>query len=340
MKNILSFCALVLFVSQTAFAADAPPFFKIEKDGQTSYILSYLPNGLTELERIPMELAQYYKESKTYVMETNPQASEEDLAVIKPILDKTMDDSLRKLMTAKEWEIFLSHVLTDDLQANAKLLDNLTNLSLFHAVNSLKTPAAAQAKNKTEEIMFAQARENKKPVMVFESVADTVSMIARVNTAEYLKALLQRNQAQWDGAQAAFDAMVEAYWAGDVKAFNQAVINLYSTNEYEILVNERSTDWAQKFDSTFQPEGEEFYLMPADLLLSPQGLLVKLEAKGYKVTAWDYAAPLVEDDKSTQPVKPVPTTPVASGEVKSSEQPSAATPMSAGVGQLGRPPLL
>jgi uncharacterized protein YbaP (TraB family) len=122
-------------------------------------------------------------------------------------------------------------------------------------------------------------------LMAFETLSQQVQMFAGPPEADQV-ASLEDTLKDLDGDPRAYDRLVKAWMAGDLKALQREVIDPVRKAEpaaYKRLVLDRNADWIVQLRNRLAGSGRTVVVVGAGHLLGPQGLPARLRALGYQV---------------------------------------------------------
>jgi uncharacterized protein YbaP (TraB family) len=129
-----------------------------------------------------------------------------------------------------------------------------------------------------------QARAEGKRVQGFESAEYQISRFDEI-TMEQQERLLTETLKDLDTEMTNLTTLVEAWRAGDARAVEQIVLKEVKQDPlmYQRLLVERNHNWMPQLEALLARPKPAFVVVGAAHLVGPDGLVVLLKAKGYRV---------------------------------------------------------
>lgn len=253
-----------------------PFFYKVEKDGQTSYVLGTMHIGI-EPERLPPHVWSALDGAKAFAMETNVQ----DPSLLGMLMrndGKTLEDDL-----GKEYWTKLETALGKDMAAGIRGMKASTAAALLELRGLPMTAPMDIA-------LVEKAKEGGKEIIYLEEAKHQQQLLDRWLDVRALKMMLD----DLDQAEGKSKQMLDAYAAGD-----EAKVEALSTDrsawkqagrdeaEFEQMLKEllldRNAAWIPAIEK-MHAAGGGFVAVGAAHLIGKGSVLELLRGKGYTVT--------------------------------------------------------
>jgi hypothetical protein len=256
----------------------APYFFRIEKQGQTSYVLGTRHLGI-DLAKFPANVTDALVAARLAVFETAPDDRSDELVPDPP------HAPLPEALGGALWQRY-QDLVGPELAAALVDVDPPTALIMLMALYEDKTSALD---NQLTELALARQI----PVEGLETSAFQEKLINRWLDLRALKAGLAVTDGRAEVKQSTIDDLTE-YCGGtetepgpddedraDMRAggYSDAEIAQYEQD----LVVARNLDWIPKLEKLFA-KGGVFVAVGADHVIGTQGVVKLLEARGFRVT--------------------------------------------------------
>jgi uncharacterized protein len=257
-------------------AITRPFFYKVEKDGKTSYLIGTWHLGVDAEKQLPPAVWDAFAAAKTFAMETDPDEAAQ-LAGFKRTDGKTLEDELGAEHWAKLEALY---------GPNAAVLKPMkTGMALW----------MLQAKDlpRTEPMdaaFLTRAKTAKKQLAFLEPAAVQLKLLDTWMDVRLLKHTIDDYDAT---KQVLADGMV-AYMIGDDAALVAIAMDRpsmkaagYTDAEIDQAMTEmlfdRNAAWIAKLDTLFAA-GDAFVAVGAAHLIGSRSVVELLSAKGYTVT--------------------------------------------------------
>jgi uncharacterized protein len=254
-----------------------PLLWRIEKDGNTSYLLGTMHVGVDPTTRLPDLVWQKLDEKPTFAMETNLSGVEQ--------LDIHRKDgtTLRDEIGADYWQK-LEHAL-GAAQADQMLKLKPMIPATLIAMRGLPRTAAMDG------VLSAHAANHNKKIVYLESLAVEAAVLEKWMNARALKDMLD----DLDGTEQRAKQMLAAYVDGDgaklMAVFDDERARWIQKGRPESefdaqmddLLYKRNASWIEPIEK-LHAEGGGFIAVGAAHTLGPKSVPELLEKKGYKVS--------------------------------------------------------
>jgi uncharacterized protein len=256
---------------------DKPLFWKLEKDGITSYVLGTMHIGVDARLRLPDIVWQKLDESKIFAMETDLSGAAK-LDVIRK--DGT---TLRDELGDEYWKKLEEAIGVQEAE-RLNQLKPMIPATLLSLRGLPETPPM-------DGVLHGRAINQKKKIVFLEALEHQSAMLEKWMTARALKDMLDDLAG---GEQRAKD-MLAAYLAGDdakIIAISDEekarwVKKGRAAKEYdeqmEDLLYRRNASWIEPIEK-LHAEGGGFIAVGAMHAIGPRSILELLDKKGYKIT--------------------------------------------------------
>lgn len=277
MKKI--FIVLILFFSSIAFAAKVnAPFFKVEKNGEVSYMLGTIHTGV-EYSSLPQQIQDLAAQSDALIVETDISAAP---ALVAQTFPPGAKDSLKNQLTDEEWAKFTA-VAEPLLGPQAPFI--MDRLHPAMAISIFSSGNFPETKEPLDQHLVNIYNQSKKPIYYLEDIAVQLNVMIKTQTIETLKAQLQVTQAMMDQQT---QLMLFIYSQGNLQLIEQFLVSPMPQDQLNLLLIDRNLAWQQKFDSLFNKPGQEFFAFGAAHLVTEYGMIKLVEDLGYTVTQLKY----------------------------------------------------
>lgn len=279
MKSIF---ALLLLNLAAAVAMGAPngikaPFYKIEKNGQTAYLLGTIHTGIN-FSALSDTIINTANTSDSLVVETDISKGAAIAATAFPMGAK---DSLKNQLTPDEWDRFsatVGPILGPQANFVMDLLHPVTATSMYGAASLPPT------KEPIDQFLVQTYEQANKPIYFFEDIQVQIDAIAGTQTIDTLKQQLALDPSVFESQN---DALVNIYSSGDLNLINMFLVQPMPADQLQVLLIDRNLAWMDIFDDIFNQPGQEFMAVGAAHLAGNYGMVKLLADIGYTVTKID-----------------------------------------------------
>lgn len=256
-----------------ALAAQAP-LYKIEKNGQSAYLLGTIHTGVNfdELPQAAKDLAQ---STDSLVVEVDLEAAGPLMATAFPMAE---ENSLKSQLSEEEWTKFyntLSPLLPPEKLDVLNRMDPVIANIYFVLVSF---PQVAQPIDVT---LSQNAKHHQKNIFFFETPQEQIEVLRKTQNISTLKKMLAMSQEELSHSS---DNLIQAYVTNNGPMIQKAMESSMTNEELEILLKNRNANWMKSFDSLFANPGTEFFAVGAAHLFGNYGLIQLLSAQGYVLT--------------------------------------------------------
>ena len=254
-----------------------PLFWKIEKDGKTSYALGTIHLGVDAEARLPDVVWDKIGAVPTFAMETDLNA---------PALKKVLECvgcSLKRDLGPAYWKK-LEGAITPEVAAR---IDPMKPMVAATMMSMRGLPMTTQM----DTLLLARAQNGKKTIVFLEEPSVQAAILEKHMNVKALKAMLD----DLEGGAKHTQQMLEAYISGDELAMiklseserEQSLKHGYTAKEYDETLQDmlygRNASWIPAIEKA-HAEGGIFIAVGAMHLVGPKSVLELLEKKGYKIT--------------------------------------------------------
>jgi len=276
----------VLFFSAAQSAARADPaYWRVEGERGTLYLygtIHVLPEGA---EWMSPGVEKLFKASDTLVLEVVGSVAEEDSLVL-----------LAQNTNVFRSDVPLRNRIGEDLFAS--LLERMEPFGIEEAqLNHYQIWYAAallsQLDNEEEGqsywfgvdmVLQEQAEEQGKKLIALETAVQQVLFFAGMPPESQIRDLEQalgENKEESRGSK----TQLSAWISGDIETTERLVHGPLKANppRYQVLIKERNENWLDKLEDLLATPGVHFVAVGTGHLIGPDGLVKRLEDKGYRV---------------------------------------------------------
>lgn len=264
--------AISLYFS-AAFAGKAP-LYKIEKNGQTAYLLGTIHTGV-DFNDLP-ETAKYLAQtSDSLVIETDLEAAGPLMARAFPLGEK---NSLKSQLGWIEWRKLYSRVSPLLPRENMQVLDRVDPViaNLYLMLVSFE-----QVENPIDATLLQNAKNARKNVFFFEAPEEQIEVLRKTQNIKSLKKMLAMSKRELAHSS---DSLVQAYITNNGPLIAKIMESTTSPEDLQIVLKNRNANWMKNFGPLFAHSGTEFFAVGAGHLYGNYGLLELLSAQGYRVS--------------------------------------------------------
>ncbi|HEY4177202.1 MAG TPA: TraB/GumN family protein [Kofleriaceae bacterium] len=254
-----------------------PLFWKIEKDGKTTYALGTIHRGIDAETRLPQVVWDKLDAASAFAMET-------DLA--DPTLAKMLECSNCSLKRdlGPDYYAKLEKALTPRIAAA------IEKQKIATAATLLETQFLPDT-SPMDLVLFNHAKAKSKPVVYLESASKDMELLDKWMNAKAVKSILDED----DFGEKSIKDLLASYIAGDIDKMHaeydeekaDALKHGYTEAEYEEQMNDmlvsRNASWIEPIEKMHQT-GNGFIAVGALHLVGPKNVLELLAAKGYTIT--------------------------------------------------------
>jgi hypothetical protein len=259
-----------------------PPLFKIEKNGETAYVLAYVAGG-GEAGEISSAGSEVIVSSDTLIIDGSLMSvSKEDIQAILPL---GLENSLREQLTDDEWYKLLYVSLPPDLLESSPSLSVMSRMAPAMALEAYISGETAQTsaeKRPLAPVVLNAYIKAKKNILAFEQgKAYRESRISFQDINELKRVLA----IPLEVIKEKRDAIIKAYRSNDLDTLGKLAPSLfYSPESYTAAVASRVAAWAPNIEELIKPQGQELFLLDVELVVGEYGLINQLNQLGYTIT--------------------------------------------------------
>lgn len=257
-------------------AITRPFFYKVEKDGKTSYLLGTWHMGVDAHKQLPKAVWDALDASTTFAMEVDP-ADPAGLTAALRTDGKTLEQELGAEYWAK---------LEAAIGAGASMMQNMTPGAASILLQFKDLPQTVPM----DAALVTKAKDDKKQLVFLEPVKKQIALMNKWIDIRMLKQLLDDPK----GSKATLDEALTAYLAGDDAVLLTMVIDReqmkqagFSDADVDAFSNEflydRNAAWIPSIEQMFGA-GNAFVAVGAGHLIGPKSVVELLTAKGYTIT--------------------------------------------------------
>jgi hypothetical protein len=276
-----------------------PLFWKIEKDGKTTYALGTIHRGIDAESRLPKVVWDALDNASAFAMETD--LSDPKLAKMLECNNCSLKRDLGPEYYAK-----LEKALTPRVAAA------IETQKIATAATLLETKFLPDT-SPMDLVLFNHVKAKSKPVIYLEPADKDMVLLDKWMNAKAVKSILDED----DFGEKSIKDLLASYVAGDIDAMHaeyaeekaDALKHGYTEAEYEEQMNDmlvaRNASWIEPIEKMHQT-GNGFIAVGALHLVGPKSVLELLAAKGYTITR-------IESGAATPPAVPTAQTTVDAG---------------------------
>lgn len=253
-----------------------PFFYKVEKDGKTSYLIGTWHSGVDAEKQLPAAVWDALAAAKTFAMEMDP-ADPLTLTAHKRTDGTTLEDEL-----GVEYWARLESLVGPSAQS-------MRGMKTFGVVMMLQFKDLP--KTVSMDVAFAsKAKEQHKQIVFLEPASLQIKLLEKWVDTRVLKQLVD----DYDASKHMLEDAMVAYMIGDDASLSSLVMPRDSMREAgftdaEIeeaaagMIYDRNAAWIAKLEGMFAA-GDAFVAVGAGHLIGTKSVVEMLEAKGYKIT--------------------------------------------------------
>lgn len=256
-------------------AITRPFFYKVEKDGKTSYLMGTWHLGVDAEKQLPKAVWDAFATAKAFAMEVDP-SDPAGLTIFKRTDGKTLEDELGPEYWAKLEALAPNAAMMKPMKASAAVV-------LLQFKDMPQTTPMDLA-------FVTKAKDAKKQLSFLETVTLQMKAIDKWVDVRLLKQTID----DYDGTRAMLDDALTAYMSGDDAALvslllDKPAMKKAGFTDAEIdqaqaeMIYDRNAAWIPKLDALFTA-GDAFVAVGAGHLIGPKSVVELLTAKGYKIT--------------------------------------------------------
>jgi uncharacterized protein YbaP (TraB family) len=254
-----------------------PLFWKIEKDGKTSYALGTIHLGVDAEARLPQIVWDQIDALPAFAMETDLNDP-----ALKNVLE-CIGCSLKRDLGPVYWKK-LEAAITPEVAGRIEAMKPMVAATMM-SMRGL--PMTTQM----DTLLLARAQNRKKTILFLEEPAVQARILEKHMNVKALKAMLD----DVEGADKHTKLMLEAYISGDEAKMielaeserEQSLKHGYTKKEYEETLQDmlygRNASWIPAIEKA-HAAGGLFIAAGAMHLVGPKSVLELLQNKGYKIT--------------------------------------------------------
>ena len=135
-----------------------------------------------------------------------------------------------------------------------------------------------------DKYFFDKATAAKKTVIGLETAASQIDRFDKMTEAQQ-EELLVNALAENDAERANLKSLISAWQRGDAPAMEKLMLEGFQGNTaaYTSLITERNRNWMPQLEACFRRPSPCFVVVGAAHVVGPDGLLVMLRSKGYRI---------------------------------------------------------
>lgn len=256
-------------------AITRPFFYKVEKDGKTSYLMGTWHLGIDADKQLPKAVWDAFATTKAFAMEVDP-ADPAGLTAFKRTDGKTLEDELGPEYWAKLEALVPNPAMMKSMKPSAAVV-----LLQFKGMPQT-TPM--------DLAFVTKAKDQKKQLNFLESVTLQVKLLDKWVDVRMLKQTID----DYDGTKRMLDDALAAYMAGDDAALVSLLLDRPAMKKagftdaeldqaLQEMIYDRNAAWVPKLDALFTA-GDAFVAVGAGHLIGPNSVVELLTAKGFTIT--------------------------------------------------------
>lgn len=264
--------AISLYFS-SAFAGKAP-LYKVEKNGQTAYLLGTIHTGVN-YEELPETAKDLAQRSDSLIIETDLEAAGPLMARAFPLGEK---NSLKSQLGWIEWRKLYSRLSPHLPRETMEVLNRVDPVmaNLYLAIFSFP-----QVESPIDATLLQNAKNARKNVFFFETPQAQIEVMRKTQTIKSLKKMLAMSKNELAHSS---DSLVQAYVTNDGAMIEKIMESSMPPEDLQVLLTNRNLNWMKNFGSLFATPGTEFFAVGAGHLFGDYGLIELLSAQGYRVS--------------------------------------------------------
>jgi uncharacterized protein len=276
MKKLVMVAIALAFAVQAQAGTVTAPFYKIEKNGQTAYLLGTIHTGVNYSD-LASAVHNAVEAADTIVLETDIGGASALMASAFPM---GPDNSLKDQLTPDEWQKLYDRLVA--IPGTGKLIEPLIDqLNPAVASSLYQVTYLPETAEPIDQTIYSIGQKEKKNFVGFEPIQDQIDVLKKTGTVDALKQMLA---APMDQLAASMDQLTAAYTSGDEATMTTMFVDTMAPDEKQIMLIDRNNKWLGEFDQIFDAAGTEFIAVGTAHLLSDVGLVHQLQLKGYTLS--------------------------------------------------------
>lgn len=282
MNRIIILILLILFFSFSCSSQSS--VWKIEGKGTKMYVGGSIHILREQDYPLPKEFKTAFDKSNTIVLEANiNEQNKQSLA--QEMMGLTLYSSDKSLKTELEENVY--HKLDSAFSKSGLSLERMVGLKPVMAVLTLTQVELMKlgvTKEGVDSYFLKKASEKGKNLLFLENIEDQIKLIVQMGEGienDYVLQSLNELKFYRD----TFEKSIELWRKGNNSQWLEQ-INEYKNDYpelYQSLLVERNNNWIPLLEKYLETPEIEFVVVGAMHLPGPDGILLKMKEKGYKV---------------------------------------------------------
>ncbi len=280
----------ILFILLFTLTLDAKSLlYKVGSASSTVYILGSIHLAKPEIYPLDTVIEQAYKRSDVLVVELDAESEESMMAMQTAMAQLGMypnGKSLKTELSAQTYKQLQSYAVKTGLPLH--MLEQMKpwvvmlQLSVMEMMRLGYSPELGIDKHFVD-----QAKQDKKPIMALETIAEQMALLSRDDKA-YQDKLLRYTLESMSEMEPMLNKLSSSWKNGDAKAIEKMFLLTMqddpSLNEiYNALITKRNYMMTKKIEGFLKTKKDYFVVVGAGHVIGKEGIVDLLQQRGYKV---------------------------------------------------------
>jgi uncharacterized protein YbaP (TraB family) len=280
----------ILFILLFTLTLDAKSLlYKVGSASSTVYILGSIHLAKPEIYPLDIVIEQAYKRSDILVVELDAESEESMMAMQTAMAQLGMypnGKSLKTELSAQTYKQLQSYAVKTGLPLH--MLEQMKpwvvmlQLSVMEMMRLGYSPELGIDKHFVD-----QAKQDKKPIMALETIAEQMALLSRDDKA-YQDKLLRYTLESMSEMEPMLNKLSSSWKNGDAKAIEKMFLLTMqddpSLNEiYNALITKRNYMMTKKIQGFLKTKKDYFVVVGAGHVIGKEGIVDLLQQRGYKV---------------------------------------------------------
>ena len=283
MKKISFIIVSILLICAHASAESS--VWKVQKGESVIYL-----GGTIHLLRdsdfpLPKEFEEAYRKSEILVFETDL-GKFNDPSIQKELISRAMysdGSTIDQHLTQKTYSLLQKYCSKNNIPLTA--LKQFKPSAIAVTIATIELAKLGVGQYGVDMFFYEQAKKDMKIIEALESVEEQIQYIVDMGEGNE-DAFITYTIRDMNSIKQHFEDMLEAWSKGDTNRLNHLIISELKTKTpklYKELMIDRNENWLPVIDTYQKTREIEFILVGVGHLVGPEGIIVALMQKGYKV---------------------------------------------------------
>lgn len=235
---------------------------------------------------LPTEFYHAYENSDRIVFETdiNALSTQAMQQKMMQLMIAEPEQRIDQLISSKTMNLLSDELVKRGIDVNSLMQFKASMIMTVMLMNDLNQ--LGMTSEGVDAYFNKRAMKDGMPIGELESLEQQLQFLSSMGEGkeeEFIHSSLQ----DLDDLQSIYKTLIQAWRRGNQKQLETLIINEMKGNfpdVYQQLLVQRNDSWLPKIKQMFKEPGTEYILVGVGHLIGPDGLLIRLQKEGYKIT--------------------------------------------------------